>query len=196
MLEGGATAVQADDDVVGVGRVRELERMLGRKIMEVEILKKALNLAAPKSQCCGSPRSTRTVCREDGGGHSRRLTLQSRRTSKKHSPESPVTRKLYTRAEDVVVLPVIRRLVDQRPTYGYRRITALLNRKRRGQGLPPVNASLSCVPISAGARTISNSNAATAISSASCSSSMPVTVRSSHGRPSPMSASQARWCAV
>jgi transposase len=55
MLEGGATAVQADDDVVGAARVRELEkrvrdleRMLGRKTMEVEILKEALDLAAPK----------------------------------------------------------------------------------------------------------------------------------------------------
>lgn len=55
MLEGGATAVQADDDVVGAGRVRELEkrvrdleRMLGRKTMEVEILKEALDLAAPR----------------------------------------------------------------------------------------------------------------------------------------------------
>jgi len=54
MLEGGATAVQADD-VVGAARVRELEkrvrdleRMLGKKTMEVEILKEALDLAAPK----------------------------------------------------------------------------------------------------------------------------------------------------
>jgi transposase len=55
MLEGGATAVAADEDVVGAGkvrelerRVRELERLLGRKTMEVEILKEALDLAAPK----------------------------------------------------------------------------------------------------------------------------------------------------
>lgn len=55
MLEGGTVAVQADDDVVGASRVRELEkrvrdleRMLGRKTMEVEILKEALDLAAPK----------------------------------------------------------------------------------------------------------------------------------------------------
>jgi transposase len=54
MLEGGATAVQADDDVVGAGRVRELEkrvrdleRMLGKKTMGVEILKE-LDLVAPK----------------------------------------------------------------------------------------------------------------------------------------------------
>jgi putative transposase len=33
----------------------------------------------------------------------------------------------------------IRRLVDQRPTYGYRRIAALLKRKRRSDGLAPIN---------------------------------------------------------
>ncbi|MBB4653424.1 putative RNase H-like nuclease (RuvC/YqgF family) [Aminobacter niigataensis] len=31
-------------------RVRDLERMLGRKTMEVEILKEALDLAAPKKR--------------------------------------------------------------------------------------------------------------------------------------------------
>lgn len=34
----------------------------------------------------------------------------------------------------------IRRLVDQRPTYGYRRIAALLKRERRSAGQPAVNA--------------------------------------------------------
>ena len=34
----------------------------------------------------------------------------------------------------------IRRLVDQRPTYGYRRIAALLKRERRSAGQEPVNA--------------------------------------------------------
>lgn len=55
MLEGGTTAVQADDDVVAAARVRELEkrvcdleRMLGRKTLEAEILKEALDLASPK----------------------------------------------------------------------------------------------------------------------------------------------------
>ena len=37
------------------------------------------------------------------------------------------------------MLPVIRRLVDERPTYGYRRIAALLNRERKAADLPPVN---------------------------------------------------------
>ena len=55
MLEGGQAAIQADEDVVGASRLRELEkrvrdleRLLGRKTMETEILKEALDLARPK----------------------------------------------------------------------------------------------------------------------------------------------------
>lgn len=48
-------------------------------------------------------------------------------------------RGVYIKAEDAALLPAIRRLVDQRPTYGDRRLTALLNRERRGLGLEPVN---------------------------------------------------------
>jgi transposase len=52
MLEGGLQAVQADEDVVDTSRVhelerrvRELERPLRRKTMEVEILEQALDVA-------------------------------------------------------------------------------------------------------------------------------------------------------
>jgi len=60
MSEGGKEAVRADDEVVAASqirrleervleeRVRELERLLGRKTMEVEILKEALDLARAK----------------------------------------------------------------------------------------------------------------------------------------------------
>ena len=55
MTDGGREAVRADDDVVPASearrleeRVRELERVLGRKTMEVEILKEALDLARAK----------------------------------------------------------------------------------------------------------------------------------------------------
>ena len=55
MSEGGKEAVRADDEVVAASevrrreeRVRELERLLGRKTMEVEILKEALELARAK----------------------------------------------------------------------------------------------------------------------------------------------------
>ena len=55
MLEGGSIAVAADDSVTGhktvrdmEARIRELERQLGRKTMEVEILKEALDQSRAK----------------------------------------------------------------------------------------------------------------------------------------------------
>ena len=55
MLEGGSIAVSGDDSVTSnrtvremEARIRELERQLGRKTLEVEILKEALNKARSK----------------------------------------------------------------------------------------------------------------------------------------------------
>ena len=55
MSDGGKAAVQADDQVVGAGevralkkRIRDLERMLGKKTMEVEILQEAIAIAREK----------------------------------------------------------------------------------------------------------------------------------------------------
>lgn len=48
-------------------------------------------------------------------------------------------RRRYHKAQDVTVLPLITKLVAARPTYGYRRITALLNRQLRAEGAAPVN---------------------------------------------------------
>jgi transposase len=55
MLEGGRIAVAEDDSVTGnrtvremENRIRELERQLGRKTMEVEILKEALDKSRAK----------------------------------------------------------------------------------------------------------------------------------------------------
>ena len=45
----------------------------------------------------------------------------------------------YRKPDDETLLPVIRRFVDERPTYGYRRITALVNRELEARGLPRVN---------------------------------------------------------
>ncbi len=56
MAEGGHEAVRADAEVVPVSRVRELEnrvreleRLLGPKTMETEILREALERARPKN---------------------------------------------------------------------------------------------------------------------------------------------------
>jgi transposase len=55
MAEGGFEAVRADEEVVPSSRVRELEakvreleRLLGRKTMEAEVLREALEQARPK----------------------------------------------------------------------------------------------------------------------------------------------------
>jgi putative transposase len=45
----------------------------------------------------------------------------------------------YQRQGDDELMAAIRQLTDARPTYGYRRITALLNRARRASGVAPVN---------------------------------------------------------
>lgn len=55
MAEGGKQAIEADDDVVAAGEVRELkrrilelERVLGKKTLENEILRDAVELAHQK----------------------------------------------------------------------------------------------------------------------------------------------------
>jgi transposase InsO family protein len=45
----------------------------------------------------------------------------------------------YRREGDDDLTAEIRAITDERPTYGYRRVTALLNRARRASGDPPVN---------------------------------------------------------
>jgi putative transposase len=45
----------------------------------------------------------------------------------------------YYKALDNWLLPLIRQLVNERPSYGYRRITALLNRRLESKKQPRVN---------------------------------------------------------
>ena len=70
MTEGGHEAVRADDEVVPASdvrrleeRVRELERLLGRKTLEVEILKEALDLARAKKAISLSSSAPRDASR-------------------------------------------------------------------------------------------------------------------------------------
>ncbi len=46
----------------------------------------------------------------------------------------------YRKAGDDELLVLIRRLLDERPSYGYRRITRLLNRQQRAEDRPKLNA--------------------------------------------------------
>ena len=74
MTEGGAAAVGSDEPVVGSSevrrleeRVRELERMLGRKTMEVEKYSGRLwRSRSQKNRACGSCRGRRTLPDEGG----------------------------------------------------------------------------------------------------------------------------------
>lgn len=68
LSEGGAAAADSDEPVVGKSevkkledRVRELEHMLGRKTMEVEILREALSKADSKNGYRGRSCCRRTV---------------------------------------------------------------------------------------------------------------------------------------
>ena len=57
------------------------------------------------------------------------------RRAKPARPRGP-----YRKPDDEALWPIIRQIVDPRPTYGYRRITALLTRQLRGEGKLVVNA--------------------------------------------------------
>ncbi|WP_328707234.1 IS3 family transposase, partial [Citreicoccus inhibens] len=45
----------------------------------------------------------------------------------------------YLKADDEWLLPLVRAVVHQRASYGYRRVTALVNRQRASEGKPGVN---------------------------------------------------------
>jgi len=62
---------------------------------------------------------------------------RSNLTERASTPSKP--RGLYRKADDMALLAELRPIIDQRPTYGYRRVTALLNRQRRKNGKPIVN---------------------------------------------------------
>lgn len=70
MSQGGHAAVKADEDVVAASkvrdleqRVRELERLLGRKTLEVEVLKEALSAAREKKPVWQLPSPPRDASR-------------------------------------------------------------------------------------------------------------------------------------
>lgn len=100
MLEGGHAAVQADEDVVGTSRVRELEkrvrdleRLLGRKTMENEILKEALDVARPKKngRCPFCPGAIRRTVQGDGRSANAERRSFSHQRATRHDGDAAVT---------------------------------------------------------------------------------------------------------
>ena len=81
--EGGSIAAHSNETVVGNSevrkledRVRDLERLRGRKTMEMEILKDALGKAEPKNGPCGCCHSRRALRDEADQGDVGGLALQ------------------------------------------------------------------------------------------------------------------------
>lgn len=90
LSEGGAAAVDSDEPVVGNSevkkledRVRELERMLGRKTMEVEILREALSKADSKKRIRGRSCCRRTVRDEGRRRYAGRIPFQPHRAAER-----------------------------------------------------------------------------------------------------------------
>ncbi|MCC5974718.1 MAG: IS3 family transposase [Rubellimicrobium sp.] len=143
MLEGGSVAVAEDDDVTSnkivrqmEDRIRELERQLGRKTLEAEILREALDKSQFKKTDLARAVAAegrfpvKAVAETLGIARSNLIDRLKGRTK---------PRRRYQKAQDAAVVPLITALVSARPTYGYRRITAILNRQLRSEGLAPVN---------------------------------------------------------
>ena len=141
MAEGGTVAVSSDDDVIAAPearrleeRMRELERLLGRKTMEHEILREALARARAKTDLAASVAAT-------GRFPMSRVAemLQVSRSLYERQRGQAKSRGSYAKADDAILLSLIRRFVGERPTYGYRRINALVNRELTENCLPPAN---------------------------------------------------------
>ena len=128
------------------GRMRELERSLGRKTMEAESLRDALAEAGAKKQIRPLPSLT-----QGRFPMSRLAAVIGVARSNLHGCAAGRwrARSASRKAEDAVPLPVIRRLAGGRPTHGRRRRhrsaigpsddgDAPVDRERRASGLDPI----------------------------------------------------------
>jgi putative transposase len=68
-------------------------------------------------------------------------TVKVSRTDQYRKPRSHEVagKRFYQKTEDDKYIPLLRKIVDERMTYGYRRVTALLNRALKAEGQPLVN---------------------------------------------------------
>jgi transposase InsO family protein len=68
-------------------------------------------------------------------------TVSVSRTDQYRKPRSPEVagKRFYRKTEDDKYLPLLRGIVDERMTYGYRRVAALLNRALKAEGKPLLN---------------------------------------------------------
>ncbi|MGQ3665312.1 IS3 family transposase [Citrobacter braakii] len=145
--EGSLTAVAAGEEVVpaseltaALKQVRELQRLLGKKTMEVEILKEAVEYG--QSRKLDSARAL--VAKGRGIAQvSRAMSVSRAQLSLRiKRPADWQDRRCNRRNDeaDAEILSDILDIISDMPSYGYRRVWGILRKQRRAEGLPPVNA--------------------------------------------------------
>ncbi|AYW33007.1 TPA: IS3 family transposase [Escherichia coli] len=143
--EGSLTAVAAGEQVVpaselaaAMKQIKELQRLLGKKTMENELLKEAVEYGRGKK--VDSARAL--IARGWGVSFVSRCLRVSRAQLhvilRRADDWKDGRRSRHT--DDTDVLRRIHHVIGELPTYGYRRIWALLRRQTELDGMPAINA--------------------------------------------------------
>ncbi|ELH4875040.1 IS3 family transposase [Escherichia coli] len=143
--EGSLTAVAAGEQVVPVyelaaamKQIKELQRLLGKKTMENELLKEAVEYGRGKK--VDSARAL--IARGWGVSFVSRCLRVSRAQLhvilRRADDWKDGRRSRHT--DDTDVLRRIHHVIGELPTYGYRRVWALLRRQTELDGMPAINA--------------------------------------------------------
>ncbi|HAJ3986232.1 TPA: IS3 family transposase [Escherichia coli] len=143
--EGSLTAVAAGEQVVpaselaaAMKQIKELQRLLGKKTMENELLKEAVEYGRGKKVD-----SARALVARGWGvslvsrclrGSRAQLHVILRRT------DDWMDGRRSRHTDDTDVLLRIHHVIGELPTYGYRRVWALLRRQAELDGMPAINA--------------------------------------------------------
>ncbi|AVR14384.1 IS3 family transposase [Burkholderia vietnamiensis] len=139
--EGSLAAVKAGETVVPASElaaaIKELQRLLGKKTLEVEILKEAVEWGRSLKPDCAlalaaGGRPMKTVCEVLGVARSAVAVKRVRSSDWRDGRRARVT-------NDAGLVEEIQAHVAHLPTYGYRRVWALLRRSREQSGAPCIN---------------------------------------------------------
>ncbi|HHO2553408.1 TPA: IS3 family transposase [Escherichia coli] len=143
--EGSLTAVAAGEQVVpaselaaAMKQIKELQRLLGKKTMENELLKEAVEYGRGKKVD-----SARALIARGWG-----VSLVSRCLQVSRAQLHVILRRTddwmdgrrSRHTDDTDVLLRIHHVIGELPTYGYRRVWALLRRQAELDGMPAINA--------------------------------------------------------
>ncbi|MFJ3366906.1 IS3 family transposase [Pseudomonas sp. NPDC086251] len=141
--DGSLSAVSAGEAVVpaselsdALKQIRELQRMLGKKTMEAEILKETVEIARSRKLDCAltlvaGGRPVKLVSECLGVARSQLTVRIKQSVSPKVRRSKPVN--------DAELVAEIKQQVSELPSYGYRRVWGLLRRARETLLLPAIN---------------------------------------------------------